>query len=235
MRMNCLGFASIKCLVLVIFLFFCGLAEAQNCLVKGQVVDYKSKQPMHSRLSFEKQPDASLTVISESGPRGYKANLFERGVYSLMVSAPGHITERIEFDLMADSMKEKREAFYNFEMVPISVNEVLPFHQLLFEVESSAISRGALSELFRLADIMKENPTIKVQLEGYTDSRNNSSKSLALSKKRNEAIQDWLVTQGIDKKRIKLKAKGSEKPVSSGSGDEVRKVNRRVEVRVIEI
>jgi outer membrane protein OmpA-like peptidoglycan-associated protein len=234
--MNPLNLFSAKFNFLAYFLLLAGLtAAAQNCLVKGQVVDYKSKQLMHSRITFEKQPDASLTVISESGPRGFKATLFERGVYSMMVSAPGHISERVEFDLLADSMKDKREAFFNFELVPISLNEVLPFHQLLFDVESSAISPGALGELYRLADILKENPTIKIQLEGYTDSQNNSSKSLALSRKRNEAILEWLVAHGIEKKRIKVKAKGSEKALVSGSGDEIRKVNRRVEIRVIEI
>lgn len=222
---------------LLFILVFASLVSAfgQNCLVKGMVIDYKTRQAMHSRLSFEKQPDASLTVVSESGPKGFKANLFERGLYVLMVSAPGYITERMEFDLLSDSLKSKKDLHLHFELIPIGLKEVLPFHQLLFDVESSAITPGAVGELSRLADIMKENPTIKVQLEGYTDSQTNSSKSLALSKKRNDAIQEWLVSQGIEKKRIKMKAIGSDKPVATGGSADIRKVNRRVEVRVIEM
>lgn len=208
---------------------------AQNCLVKGMVVDYQSRQAMHSRLSFEKQPDASLTVVSESGPKGFKANLFERGLYVLMVSAPGFVTERRTFDLLHDSLAGKKDLQLQIEMIPIAVQQVLPFYQLLFEVESAAITPGALGELFRLADIMKENPGIKIQLEGYTDSKNQSSKSVALSKKRNEAIQKWLIAQGIEKSRIKMKAIGADSPVAGGSSADERKNNRRVEVRVIQL
>ncbi len=179
----------------------------QNCLVKGMVVDFKTKQIISSQLSFEKQPDGSLIVISESGPKGYKANLFDRGVYTLMVSALGYVSERVEFDLEADSMKEKKDFRLNFELIPIGLNEVLPFNQLLFDVESSAITAGSLGELHRLASILKENPGIKIQLEGYTDAQNKSSKGLTLSKKRNQSIQNWLIAQGIEKKRIKVLAR----------------------------
>lgn len=221
---------------IIIFCFgFSVSLFAQNCLVKGMVIHYQTRQAMHSRLSFEKQPDASLTVISESGPKGFKANLFERGLYVLMVSAPGFITERRTFDLQHDSLANRRDIQMQIEMIPIAVQEVLPFHQLLFDVESASITPGALGELFRLADIMKENPGIKIQLEGYTDSKNQSTKSVALSKKRNEAIQKWLISQGIEKSRIKMKAIGSDNPVTAGSFADARKNNRRVEVRVIQL
>ena len=208
---------------------------AQTCLVRGQVTDYKTKEMVPSRLVFEKQPDASLTVISESGVKGYRASLFDRGLYGLMVSAEGYVSEHFDFDLLADSLRQKRELTYNFELIPIKLNEVLPFNKLLFDVTSFKITPGSVIELERLADVMKENPTIKVQLEGYTDNDSQSKSSKKLSRKRIEAIREWLLKNGVPKKRIKMRPVGGGSQVTGGAGADARKANRRVEIRVIEM
>lgn len=209
--------------------------EAQTCLIRGQVTDYRTKLTVPARLVFEKQPDASLTVISESSQKGYRASLFDRGIYGLMVSAEGYVSEHIDFDLLADSLAQKRELYYNFELIPIKLDEVLPFNKLLFEVTSFRIMSGSVTELERLADIMVENPKIKVQLEGYTDNDSKSKSSKKLSGKRVQAIKEWLLKKGISKKRIKMRPVGGGNQVTGGAGADARKANRRVEIRVIEM
>ena len=207
----------------------------QTCLVRGQVTDYKTKLSVPARLVFEKQPDASLTVISESSQKGYRASLFDRGAYGLMVSAEGYVSEHLDFDLLADSLASKRELNYSFELIPIKLDDVLPFNKLLFEVTSFKITPGSIGELERLANIMKENPTIKIQLEGYTDIDGHSKSGKKLSQKRIEAIKEWLLKKGISKKRIKLRPVGGGSQVTGGAGADARKANRRVEIRVIEM
>lgn len=210
-------------------------AFSQSCQVKGRVTSYQTKQAIEARLVFEKQPDASLTVIAQSGPKGFRANLFDRGMYSMMVSAEGYVSERRDFDLLSDSLKNSVELFYHLELIPIRLDEVLPFHKLLFDVTSYRISSSSFPELERLAEMLKENPGIKIRLEGYTDSQGKSRSNLRLAKNRIESIKKWLVKKGIDPKRIKLKALGGEKLVTNSDAPEARRANRRVEVRVIEM
>jgi outer membrane protein OmpA-like peptidoglycan-associated protein len=79
------------------------------------------------------------------------------------------------------------------------------------------------------------NPKIKIRLEGHTDNMSNGNKSKKLAQKRIKSIKSWLVEKGISGKRIQLKAMGAEKRLTSVDALNARKINRRVEIRVIEI
>jgi len=212
---------------------FFSSGQTNKCLVNGEVIHYQTRQKMEAKLVFEKQPDAALTVISQSGKRGYRANLFERGEYLCLVSAEGFVSEQCTFNLLSDSLAKTETLIRNFELIPIALNEVLPFDKILFDVTSFQLRPQSFPELSRLYNMLSENPTIKVRLEGHTDNYGNSRKSMNLAKKRIEEVKAWLTQKGIEKKRIKLKAFGGEKPKTTTEISEARKVNRRVEVRVI--
>ena len=211
------------------------IGQTKKCLVTGEVIHYKTRQKMEAKLVFQKQPDAALTVISQSGKRGFRANLFERGEYLCLVSAEGFVSEQRTIDLLSDSLSEKETLTRNFELIPIALDEVLPFEKILFDVTSFQLSPRSFPELSRLNNMLSENPTIKVRLEGYTDNYGKSKKSMQLAKKRIEEVKNWLIVKGIDKKRIKLKAFGGEKIKVSTGTNEIRQINRRVEVRVISL
>lgn len=211
-----------------------GQMGENRCLVKGQIKSYKTKANIEARIVFQKEPNAALTVVSMSGPNGYKANLFERGHYLAIVSAEGFVSEQIDFDLLHDSLKSAKELFYHFELIPIQLNGVLPFHKILFEASSSKISNESVFELERLRSMLEENPGIKIRLEGHTD-MGKSRKSMALARDRIESVKNWLIGKGISGKRIKLKAVGGGKDALEKTESDQRKANRRVEIRVIEM
>jgi len=211
------------------------LSQSSKCQIKGQVSSYKTKEPIEAKLVFEKQPDASLTIISQSSQRGYRATLFERGEFYCLVSAEGYVTERWEFNLTVDSLKTAEVLGKNFELIPISLNEVLPFNKILFDITSYKLSLESMPELARLANMMAENPSIKISLEGYTDNNVKSKKTIELATNRIKEVKKWLIIKGIPKKRIKLKAIGENKPLVGTDTKDLRRVNRRVEVRVISL
>ena len=199
------------------------------------VTNYKTKEKIESKLVFEKQPDAALTIISQSGQRGYRANLFERGEFLCLISAEGFVSEQVTFNLLDDSLKSKTELVQNFELIPLQLNEILPFNKILFDVASFKLSTESMPELARLNSMLAENPNIKIRLEGHTDNQGAGKKSLQLAQKRIEEVKNWLVKKGISRKRIKLKAFGGEQRLSTVDGPDSRRANRRVEIRVIEI
>jgi len=215
--------------------FFGGTCVAQQIIITGDVISYQTKKSIPATVFFEKQPDASVTVISESGEKGFRARIFYRALYKIKVSSPGYITEYEEIDLTSDSVKDQIEFVNRFTLIPIQINEVLPFRDLLFEVTSFKISPFSVPELLRLVDILVENPRVKIRLEGHTDSQGKSRKSLKLAKKRIKAIKSFLVSRQIDSGRISLKAFGGEKPVSGGMVPDLHKANRRVEIRVVDL
>jgi len=84
-------------------------------------------------------------------------------------------------------------------------------------------------ELNRIADLMKENPEMEVELAGHTDNQGLARPNLRLSRERVERVKEYLVERGIDEKRIDGKGYGGSRPVASNASETTRKLNRRVE------
>jgi hypothetical protein len=206
-----------------------------RCLIKGRITDYKTKDNIQAKVVFQKQPDATLTVVSMSGPNGYKANLFERGRYIAIVSAEGFVSEQIEFDLLNDSLASMEEWIFNFELIAIQLNGIIPFYKILFDLSSSAITAGSEPELLRLKSMLEENPGIVIRLEGYADMAVNSKNSLKLAESRIKSVKKWLTERGISSKRIKMRAIGAGKSATEKTEKDTRRANRRVEIRVLEL
>jgi OOP family OmpA-OmpF porin len=74
-----------------------------------------------------------------------------------------------------------------------------------------------------------------IQLEGHTDRQGGRRANLVLSENRVLEIKSRLVSAGINQKRIKTVAFGDRKPLSTENTEESRKLNRRVEVRILSI
>ena len=206
---------------------------AQVFLMSGKIRCYQTKQPVAAKVSFERQPDATMTFVSQSTADGYSASLVRPGIYLLKASLPGYLPEFHELNLDHDSLKGKTAYQFDFYLVPITLDQILPFNNILFDPSSAAISQIAKPELQRLADILLENPLISIRLEGHTDNLSRSRKSYSLAKKRIKSVKKFLEAKGVGGDRIELKAFGGGNPLYRHGTAEAHQANRRVEVRII--
>ena len=78
--------------------------------------------------------------------------------------------------------------------------------------------------------VMKDNPTLRVKVEGHTDSIGSDAYNQRLSEKRAQAVKDYLVREGIDPSRISTVGYGESKPVASNETESGRAQNRRAEI-----
>lgn len=111
---------------------------------------------------------------------------------------------------------------------------VIPLNNLIFEVTKSKIEPESYTQLNNVVEMMKENPKMVIQLEGHTDFLGNDKKNFKLSEERVEAVKEYLVKSGIAKSRVKTVAFGGTKPLSREDTPEAHRLNRRVELRILE-
>lgn len=109
-------------------------------------------------------------------------------------------------------------------------NKVLKdaFENLQFETNKAVIKNASfpyLDELYKT--MIKSNWNLK--LIGHTDNIGKDSSNLVLSKKRAEAVKEYLVNLGIAPERIKTEGRGEAEPIASNDTEEGRAKNRRVE------
>jgi outer membrane protein OmpA-like peptidoglycan-associated protein len=100
---------------------------------------------------------------------------------------------------------------------------------ITFDVGKSTIKPESMSEINRIATLMKENPDLKFSVEGHTDNTGSAATNQTLSDARSKAVLDKLVELGIDSSRLSSAGKGQNSPIADNSTDEGRAKNRRVE------
>ncbi|MGE3261846.1 MAG: OmpA family protein [Bacteriovoracia bacterium] len=75
--------------------------------------------------------------------------------------------------------------------------------------------------------IMKDNPTLNIQIEGHCDERGGIQYNLALGEKRANAVKQQVLAGGVAGSRVNTISMGKEKPIAPGSGEEAWAKNRR--------
>ncbi len=87
--------------------------------------------------------------------------------------------------------------------------------------------------LDELVTILKNNPTMKLEVQGHTDNRGTAAYNKSLSKKRADSVRDYLVGKGIGAARLTTAGYGFDKPAATNDTDSGRAENRRVELKPI--
>ncbi len=101
---------------------------------------------------------------------------------------------------------------------------------LLFDVGSDRIEQAAEARLIGLAETLLRHPELQIEVQGHSDPSGTAEWNQKLSELRAESVEEFLLTQGMDSRRIRTVGFGSSRPVvGSGVSAEVA-ANRRVEV-----
>ena len=127
-------------------------------------------------------------------------------------------------DKPSDSVYEK-----NIGLQPVELNASARLKNIQFESKSVELEPVSMIELNKLVQLMNDNPSVKIQINGHTDDVGNDADNLKLSESRAKAVVDYLISKGIDAKRLASKGFGETQPVADNSSEEGKALNRRTE------
>ena len=100
---------------------------------------------------------------------------------------------------------------------------------ILFETGKATLKPESMTEIQKVADYMKKNPTARFEVQGHTDNQGSDKINDPLSQQRAEAIVKALEGLGVDGFNLKAVGKGSHEPVADNKTEAGRAKNRRVE------
>ena len=105
---------------------------------------------------------------------------------------------------------------------------------IYFDLDKSNIRQEAAFELEKILDVLKQNPTLKLNIRSHTDSRQTAVYNMALSNRRASSTIDWLIQNGINSNRLTGKGYGESELVNNCSdnvicSEEEHQMNRRSE------
>jgi outer membrane protein OmpA-like peptidoglycan-associated protein len=187
----------------------------------GKVVDKKTGEGLAATINFTGTALAPVTTDPATGI--YKADL-PVGVYAAGVEAEGYVKQAAPVVLEKD-----RPLLKDFELVKVGM--VLTLKNVYFDFAKATLRLPQSAEALQAAyQILKDNPSIKVEIGGHTDSKGSDEYNLKLSDARAASVVEYLVkTLGVDPARLTSRGYGEAKPVATNDTDEGRQLNRRVE------
>jgi outer membrane protein OmpA-like peptidoglycan-associated protein len=202
---------------------------------EGSIVNAETQQPVLARITYTSLPYGNI-VGMVSGDR-YSFPMFNGDKYAIVIEANGFMPAKYMLD--PTEANEVNRVIKNIELVAGSEKkhepgEVMLLNNLIFQVGNSRISPESYPELDLVVNMMTEHDNMVIQLEGHTDYQGDAAENMKLSRKRVDAVKEYLVAHGIKSKRIQTKAFGGTMPLSRDNTPEAHRMNRRVELRILQ-
>lgn len=207
---------------------------------EGNITSAATKEPVTAKILYQSLPYGSKTGFLSGS--SFSFPLFDQEKYSLTVEAAGYAPAKFMLDpAEADS---NRKVIKNIELnlpasadkeaeITSTVGKVIRLENLIFNQGTAKIESSSFAEIDKVATMLKNNPHMTIQLEGHTDTGGDPKKNMQLSQARVDAVKNYLIKKGSSKNHIKTKAFGGTQPLSRENTEEAHKLNRRVEVRVL--
>ncbi|MGB9069927.1 MAG: OmpA family protein, partial [Candidatus Acidiferrales bacterium] len=109
---------------------------------------------------------------------------------------------------------------------------IVNMSDVLFDTGSYTLKPGAREKLAKISGILQAYPSLKIQVEGHTDSVGGDDYNQRLSEQRAQSVREYLVDQMVSADSVAAFGFGKSKPVASNDTPEGRQQNRRVELVV---
>jgi OOP family OmpA-OmpF porin len=119
--------------------------------------------------------------------------------------------------------------------VPVDVAKFVgTLRGINFAFLSDTITADSRPALDHAVTVMRDNPTIRIEIQGHTDAEGDHDDNVRLSQRRAEAVQAYMIAAGIAADRLRPRGYGGDQPVADNETEAGRARNRRIELRLID-
>lgn len=189
----------------------------QGCCYTGRIEWKKNVLPFDETYCTEKDRYKTYTIKTI-----YNSASFEDSPTALTKK----ISDVFEVSPFTEKEKEKKREEVRFTL------------EVYYDIGRASVRKSAIPEMRKLLKLLKDNPTISIEISSHTDAVGSDEANLKLSQRRANAIKNWLVAKGIASSRIVAIGYGESMPVNhcvdgvKCSGAELQ-LNRRTEFKLL--
>lgn len=205
---------------------------ARTLWVKGKVYDKKTQKGLPSAVELtDLSTQNVLSKVQTDETGNYLITLPVGKDYAFNVQRKGYLFFSENFPLS----QKAPDSTYNIDipLQPIEANASIVLKNIFFDFNKYDLKPESTFELDNIYELLKENPTLKIQISGHTDNIGKATDNMTLSNNRAQAVVKYLVGKGIEPQRLTFKGYGATQPVADNTTEEGRAKNRRTELKVI--
>lgn len=208
------------------------LRPVTTLYMKGIVYNIIDKSPLGAQFELIDLATGTVAFKSQSSAVNgeFLVSLPTGKDYALNVTKDGFLYWSKNFTLIGGTAD--KPFLMDVPLTPIgdvAKTNAVVLENIFFDVDKFDLKPESKIELNKLVDFLKKNPTIHIELRGHTDSDGDDKQNLVLSDNRAKAVMNYLVTGGIDKKRLAAKGFGETVPIAPNDTPQNKAKNRRTE------
>jgi outer membrane protein OmpA-like peptidoglycan-associated protein/tetratricopeptide (TPR) repeat protein len=128
-----------------------------------------------------------------------------------------------------DLNQQEKKINNDLAIKEMKVGEAYTINDILYDLNSDALSNKSKFILREFSRFLKANPTVSIMIQGHTDSDGDDKKNLDLSERRANGVKNYLISLGIDKNRLTSKGFGETVPKVENTTPENKAQNRRTD------
>ncbi len=200
----------------------------------GRITDAITQKPVKASIELKDLSTNQVvtTVTSDSTTGRYLVVVPGKSEYALFVNAPNYLFSSRHFDLRQIDQAQKPLEL-DFSLQPIVKNAAMVLNNIFFKVDKYELEEKSKTELIEVVQLLRNNPSLRVEIGGHTDDTGNEAYNQQLSLNRAGSVLNFLQSQGISAERVTKKGYGSKKPLKPNDSEENRQFNRRIEFKVL--
>ncbi|GAC1450687.1 MAG: hypothetical protein NVSMB7_13080 [Chitinophagaceae bacterium] len=200
--------------------------------VKGKVFDKKTTRGLPSAVELTDLATKEIISKVQTDETGnYLITLPVGKDYAFNVNRRGYLFFSDNFPLS----RNLPDSTYHIDipLQPLEANATIILKNIFFDVNKYELKTASQVELDNVVRLLKENPTLKIQINGHTDNAGKPSDNITLSNNRAKAVVDYITSTDIDAKRLSYQGFGDKLPLADNKTEEGRAKNRRTELKVV--
>ena len=210
------------------------IVKTRLTILTGTVKDAETKEPLEARMEVVDNSNGSIISDFESNSSTGKflVSLPSGKNYGLAAKAEGYLFHSENFNIPKEAafMKVHKDIF----LKKIKVGQTIVLRNIFFDYGKYSLRAESHFELGRVFKLMADNPSIKVEMSGHTDSKGSDTFNQKLSENRAKSVVEFLVKLGVAQNRLVFAGYGETQSIATNDTEEGRQENRRTEFKIIE-
>jgi len=221
------------------------VTKSNLAILKGIIRDEKTQKPLLATIELiDNEKGTIISTFSSDAQTGkYLVSLPSGKNYGIAVKANGYLFHSENFDIPASS--GYKEYNKDVDLKRVEVGKSIVLRNIFFDLDKSNLRSESNSELARLKKLMDENPTMKIEISGHTDTRGSGTHNKTLSQSRAKVVVEYLIGKGISSSRMTSAGYGEDSTLVSDAEiaklrsktqkEEAHQSNRRTEFKITAI
>lgn len=199
--------------------------------LEGRVLNKKTGLPLADALVTLTTKNGQARKIVTDASGYYTFNIDRAIPYELIAAKTDFMRADTSFATQVSLVKD-------LYLTPIELNKAIRLDNIYYDFDKANIRPDAAIELDKLVKILKDNPTIWIELGSHTDSRGNDQYNMWLSQSRANSAVQYIIDRGISKNRITAKGYGETQLLNRCANgvkcsEAEHQLNRRTEFKIV--